>query len=464
MTRPRQINSEYSLLCFFQILVVALHVGVQAYHRNPCPRHVASDFSFPNCYLPDQDDELLLSGASFVLSHDAATGFIKPGFSRAGISSVYSKTQEGILYEQLDSGARALDLILANGTTIFHHGAIRIHVAFESAIEEVVRWAKDNPTELVLLLTSHFSYENSFQYDDDPDAMITALESIYTSFGISYLTCGDIYGWTIGDAKEGAALSGGAHGYLLAVDGRDFSGTGCAKENYVECRFFQPGFLTSREEKRTNVYVRFDQSHRSLACLYLKAQLVTCWGHNNKTSCKNSREQWERLKIYTLASANNEPTDDNSRLGPPYSLDVYPFNEIQALWQVDGHAVAMGISHFSSIIKDNHASNVNADMVDLIYNGVFNQISLLAVDNVALHGNALLSVLRNTCGQSISEDCGTDVPPPPMRRWRLSRLWTRMRHQGNSLADPVKENQQSLLAARQKLPLSPRARKESSRR
>ena len=138
----------------------------------------------------------------------------------------------------------------------------------------------------------------------------------------------------------------------------------------------------------------------------------------------------------------------------------------------------MGLSHFSSILEDNHASNVNADMVDLIYDGGFNSISLFAVDNVALHGNALLSVLRNTCGQSELDECGRDVPIPPMRRWRirksdvfsvlaasyallivglffykrpklLSTWWARIRNQGNANGNPnVEDNtrSQSLLA------------------
>ncbi|KAL7578094.1 hypothetical protein ACA910_015027 [Epithemia clementina (nom. ined.)] len=383
--------SNHGLIFLISAVILVLQLqkdGVQAYHRQPCSRHVASDFSFPDCYLPSQPDELLLSSASFVYSHDAATGYIQIGFSKTGLSSLYSKTQLGTLYEQLNNGARALDLrplLLANGTTIFHHGAIRIQKTFQDALQDVVQWAADNPTELVLLITSHFDYENSNQYDDDPYALTNTLQSIYSEFGISYMNCEAINGYTIGDAKQAAALSGGEKGYLLAVDGHDFYGSSCTKSNYIE------------------------------------SEMVTCWGNNNSTSCKNSKGQWEKLKKYILASANNEATDDKSQLGPPKSLDVYPFNEVQALWQVDSHAIAMGLAHLSSILEDNAASDVNADVVDLIYDGAFNSISLLTVDNVAVHGNALLSALRNTCGQSTLEECGKDVPRPPMRRWRLRR-------------------------------------------
>ena len=358
------------------------------YHRTPCSQQASLDFSFPDCYVPDQNENLLLSEASFLFAHDAATGYIKLGVSKAGLSSFYSKTQLGTLYDQLNNGARALDLrpwLYNNGTVAFHHGAIRISTTFESALEHVTQWVTENPTELVLLLTSHFGYENSNQYNDDAYAMVNALKSIYAAFGITYLSCVDIEGWTVGEAMEVAAVANG-QGYVLALDGNDFHGSFCGKQNWIE------------------------------------SEVVTCWGSNNHTSCKKSNEQWDKLQAYALASANNEASDDNDHLGPPASTDIYPFNEIQALWQVDALAVAMGLAHFSSILEDNKASNVNAKMVDLIYDEQFKAISLFAVDNVAVHGNALLSVLRNTCGQSDLDICGHQIPKPPMKRWRITKL------------------------------------------
>jgi hypothetical protein len=60
----------------------------------------------------------------------------------------------------------------------------------------------------------------------------------------------------------------------------------------------------------------------------------------------------------------------------------------------------------------------------LAYNGEFNAISVFALDNVALNGNAMFSVLRNTCGQSVvdmdasssssSQPCGQDLKIPDM--------------------------------------------------
>ena len=128
------------------------------------------------------------------------------------------------------------------------------------------------------------------------------------------------------------------------------------------------------------------------------------------------------LREYMLASANDEPSDDSSTLGPPASLDTYPFNEIQALWQVDGHSAAMGISKLSSLIDDNTKSHLNAKLVDIVYEGEFQAISLLAVDHVRLNGNALLSLVRTACGQSDLDECGEQISKSRMQGKPMSTL------------------------------------------
>ena len=92
---------------------------------------VARQFQFADCYLPDLADDLLLSEAGFLLSHNAATGYLKrkSGLLTNGATNLYSKNQIGDAYKQLDDGARALDVrpkLLANGTVVLHHGALPI--------------------------------------------------------------------------------------------------------------------------------------------------------------------------------------------------------------------------------------------------------------------------------------------------------------------------------------------------
>jgi hypothetical protein len=157
-----------------------------------------------------------------------------------------------------------------------------------------------------------------------------------------------------------------AGGYLLAMDRHDYYAGSCAKQNWVE------------------------------------DEIVTCYSSDDDSvPCTDRKsDKHRKIKEYALASANNEPTDSNYVLGPPASTDYYPFNEIQALWQVDGVSAALGVSHVSSIIDDNTKSHLNARVVDWVYTEQFDGISLLAVDHVRLNGNALTSVMRNRCGQS----------------------------------------------------------------
>jgi hypothetical protein len=335
------------------------------------------------------------------MSHDAATGYIKPGsFSPSGITWQYSKNQVGSVYRQLDDGARALDLrpkLLSNGTVIFQHGSINIPVLFETLVSDAVKWCADNPDELVLLLSSDFAYQTSsssayvmdddFNGQDSRPRIVSAMGNIYETMGVTYAQCGEVYGLTIAEIMGMAELPMG--GYLIALDGQDYYGTPCAKPNWVV------------------------------------NSLVGCYStYNNKTLSCAHRDQVkvDALKRYMLASANNEPTDYWYVLGPPSNIYKYPLNEVQALWQVTSASAVIGASRLSSILKDNEKSRLNEEIIDMIYDGQFNSISILAVDNVALHGNALLSVIRTSCGQASGlSSCGKALSKPNLVYFHISK-------------------------------------------
>jgi len=177
----------------------------------------------------------------------------------------------------------------------------------------------------------------------------------------------------------------------LAMDRQDYYGSSCGKSNWL------PGSLVT-------CYPKWDSKFVDVRC----------------TSGPNSKPM-AALKEYILASANNPATDDYYVLGPPADLEYFPFNEIQGLWQVDTHSAVNGIARGSSILDDNRNSDVNAEMVEMIYSGAFKSISLFAVDNVALNGNALLSVLRTQCGQSTLQDCGEELSRPKMKHMQWSK-------------------------------------------
>jgi hypothetical protein len=328
---------------------------------------------------------LLLSEASFLMSHNAATGYLKQNRGISSATNLYAKNQIGSVYDQLNDGARALDVrpkLLQNGTVVCHHGAITIPATLETLVSDAIQWCTDNPDELVLIFHLNFAYENA---TPSADTAVAALSEVYNQLGVPYLECGDVYGLTVEETMEIAALSSG--GYLLAMDHHDVYTSSCAKGNFIS------------------------------------DEIVTCYPNNKTLPCSSpSSPVLEDLKSYVLASANNEPSDSQYVLGPPQSLDYYPFNNIQALWQVDTHSAALGVAHLSSIIDDNTKSHINAHLVDWVFDGEFDVISLLMVDHVRLNGNALLSVLRNTCGQTELEDCGTEISKPRLQHKPMSTL------------------------------------------
>jgi hypothetical protein len=365
-----------------------------AFHHKACTWSRSSQFSFPDCYVPSMNPNMFLSEASFVTSHDAATGYLSSSRGISGATNLYAKNQIGSVYQQLEDGARALDIrpkLLRNGTVLCHHGVITIPVSLQTVVQDALQWVHENTDELVLILHHNFRVDSGMSWDDD-DTAVNALSPIYESLGVAYVSCDDLYGLTVAETMALAQIASG--GYLLAVDRHDAYASSCAKLNYVADK------------------------------------IVTCYPSNNNNKKNNlpctqpKSRALEDLQQYALASANNDPTDNNYELGPPASWDHYPFNAIQALWQVDTHAATAGVAHFSSIIDDNTKSQLNAHVVDWVYQGEFHAISLLFIDHVQLNGNALLSVVRNTCGQSeLDEACGTAIPKPKLRQKHLSTLY-----------------------------------------
>jgi len=195
---------------------------------------------------------------------------------------------------------------------------------------------------------------------------------VYGNVGMAYQHCPDEYGITVGEAMDMAVLSGGGYAMALAYQNR-YAGS-CVKQNYIE--------------------------ERMVACYYKSTDSA---GGSRSSQCTNGNRDTSPMKDliqYMKESANNDPTDSNAELGPPANLYYTPFNKIKGIWQTSAYSAQQGLLHFSTILQDNSRSNLNAELVRLVYEGEFNAVSLLAVDNAALDGNALFSVLRTRCGQS----------------------------------------------------------------
>lgn len=413
---------------------VLLLVGIVAVGSvRPCTRQRAREFQWDNCFLPSLHPDLSFHQASFVLSHDAATGYFtastataSASLSTTAVARAYSQTQASgsTLYDQLEDGARALDIrpyLLTNGTVLMHHGPLRVPVTFGTALSHVVEWCGENTNELVLVLVSHIGYQSSnvmqfggtdeeeneeiVEYDDDEDdgsstagglaGAIAAMSNTMDAMGIPYYECSDVYDLTIQDVLDMTSINNNAGGHLLVL-WNSYNGRSCAKENWVEDR------------------------------------LVTCYPRTG-ISCTHSRLPWRYLQDYMAGSALNDPTDQSNTLGPPSSRYYTPLNEIQALWQVNTRSVVTGVAHASSLLADNRQSRVNALVAEWLYDRTDIAGVLVAVDNVALHGNAILSVLRNHCSQVVGNDnddddstpCGTNLPPPRLSYHQWWQRWTK---------------------------------------
>lgn len=81
-------------------VLVLIFSFVLSYERKPCTRSIRPQFQLQDggipCYVPPLNPSLLLSSASFLMSHDAATGYInRASISGGGIIASYGKNQVG---------------------------------------------------------------------------------------------------------------------------------------------------------------------------------------------------------------------------------------------------------------------------------------------------------------------------------------------------------------------------------
>jgi hypothetical protein len=189
--RPATMSTMKTSAAALIITLLLFHSSstwVISYQHTSCHRTLrrAHQFQFPNCYTYDLNPNLYISDASFVMAHNAATGYIHNRNDRTfntngktstnvwnknditlQLLSLYGKTQVGTAYQQLNDGARALDLrpkLYTNGTVGFHHGSL-IDVPLTSLtlgrlLQDVKQWCYDNPTELVLLFHSELVHES----------------------------------------------------------------------------------------------------------------------------------------------------------------------------------------------------------------------------------------------------------------------------------------------------------------
>jgi hypothetical protein len=176
-------------------IVLLLTHRANAYHRAPCTStSIRRQFQYSDCYAPRLNPSIPLSQASFVMAHDAATGYLPLPSSKElnalqdkyaqkinkhtnhrwnaigkEFLALYGKTQRGTVYDQLNDGARALDLrpkMYNNGTIGFHRGSLvdipLSAVTLGGLLEDAKQWCKNNPKELVIIFHSSMVHEAGY--------------------------------------------------------------------------------------------------------------------------------------------------------------------------------------------------------------------------------------------------------------------------------------------------------------
>ena len=190
------------------------------------------------------------------MSHNSATGYLnvhtannnnntyvsntKDAIKTAALHRVlglYGKTQVGTAYEQLNNGARALDLrpkLYNNNSIGFHHGDMidvpLITIDLSEFISEVKSWCSDNPGELVLIFHSELVHELGNEYlssviefnNQTMYSGIAAMQQVYDELQVPYYSCEELAYLKVGDVMNMPDLSGFVvEGYLLGVDRHD---------------------------------------------------------------------------------------------------------------------------------------------------------------------------------------------------------------------------------------------------
>jgi len=286
-----------------------------------------------------------------IMSHDSATSYYNTNTcARTTELSNYVMTQvPGTFTTQLNCGARAFDLRLkADGSRLIaHHGAISIKHAISDILAEVMQWAGQNPTELVLVYGSHCTGTNCEQMFKDT----------LSSAQIPRIEASDVASLTLGTALTRGHLPKG--GSVLAV-------WGDVEENYqpnITCYGDLLGHA-SNDTNRTSLSAGLDKPRSKFSCYGSDSQMAfdPLWKYMTEQCGVQHEGLWMA----------------------------------QAHWQNGASTIAQGIVEGSCILKDESKSGVNQKLAQKISQGLFPNINLLEVDDLCGgDGPALLNALRS---------------------------------------------------------------------
>lgn len=322
----------------------------------------------------------LLNDVAFLEAHDAGTGL---GVTAGAVTNQWAQTQQGSLATQLNCGARALDLRLAaeDGKVYFHHSK---HLAgamdFQTSMQELVEWAGQHPTELVVLYVNHCQSWDGTHRDTDcgqGDFFINAVQSLGINIvpGLMGASCKNANGtaMTYASAKELARLPGG--GMLLAIF-QNTATSNCVNENFNQAsdiNWGTGGGLSSEDE----------------SCPYLG-------------TANSFFHKWTALWNYARSILGVDPQGK--------------MHETQLMWQETGTS---GVSQFfqgNSLLTLNEKSNINEAVYKQIQTGFLpaDELNLVKMNNICRWGpeisRLLGAVVSNEDATACNAACSTKAP------------------------------------------------------
>jgi len=204
--------------------------------------------SYQNSIAVSKDT--LLWKSPFLMSHDAATGYMGGGINHVGVV----KTQSLVLPAQLSCGVRAFDLRLAAIGSFFsgpdsyssfediryHHGMnsfgglmhgwISRDQSVANTVPSLVEWSRAHPEELVLIVISHCLYSRRSKtptHVTDVACYDHRFLDAFTKHGVrEQMDCNILNSWTLEQTHQAATMEGG--GKLLLIPGEGF----CVNDNW----------------------------------------------------------------------------------------------------------------------------------------------------------------------------------------------------------------------------------------
>eukprot|EP00730_Choanoeca_flexa_P000816 TRINITY_DN10348_c0_g1_i3.p1 TRINITY_DN10348_c0_g1~~TRINITY_DN10348_c0_g1_i3.p1 ORF type:complete len:299 (+),score=64.43 TRINITY_DN10348_c0_g1_i3:46-942(+) len=272
----------------------------------------------------------LLMELPMIWTHDSATGYLE----NHNVVTVWAKTQTGNFTQQLDCGARGFDLRpkMLNGKLIMHHGDVDVHYLFQDAFAEIVAWAGAHPAELVV------PFVTNCDGDGCDDAVQAALDQLHVPW---YRNCSVLRNLTVTGARQLGHLPGGGSVFTL----KD-----CIDEQY---------------DPSTECYV------------YTNGSVEVCYDASRGKD-KVFDHMWQ-----SQTKSANLPRGDDPRLWM-----------IQGHWQYSVDSVALGELFDGSILTDNSKSGINAYVLTNVTNRDFAKVNIIELDNVCLHGPAIMEALN----------------------------------------------------------------------